>query len=149
MEMAVPLAGAIFGFYPPVAIAAMVAAASAPGSWTSYGHLAGNMPADDPKELDDAVYGKPWLLPAIARHEGLGARGGPTLGFRLLRVAYPGMGAVLGMAVLVAGLGFVGFGEAQRLEGLIQDDGPGGDDPGRQFMLEVRRTNRIHCQTTR
>ncbi|KAK5333357.1 hypothetical protein LTR98_010562 [Exophiala xenobiotica] len=65
------------------------------------------------------------------------------------------MGAVLGMAVLAAGLGSVDFGEAQnawhledvlafqRLEVLIQDDGPGGDDPGRQFVLEVRRTNTL------
>jgi hypothetical protein len=30
-----------------------------------------------------------------------------------------------------------------RLEGLIQDDGPDGDDPGRQFVLEVRRTSTL------
>jgi hypothetical protein len=96
--------------------------------------------------MDDAVYGKPWLLPGIARREGLGARGGPTLsrGFRLLRVAYPGMRAVLGMAVLV---GFCWFWRGMASRGRVripnQDDGPGGDDPGRQFVLEVRRTSTL------
>jgi hypothetical protein len=97
------------------------------------------------------VYGSPWLLPAIAHLEDLGGRGGPTVGFRLLRMAYQNMTAELGLAVLGAGLGFVDLGEAQKawhirdkialekLENLIADDGPGGDDPGRQFVLEVRQ----------
>ncbi|KAK7177911.1 hypothetical protein PSPO01_16040 [Paraphaeosphaeria sporulosa] len=155
LDIAVSLASAMFASFPPVAIAAMVASGAPVGSWAKYAHLTKNTPPDDAALLDSAVYGKPWLLPSIAQREGVSSSGGPTLGFKLLRVAYPRMTAVLGFAVLNAGLGSLDLGEAQSAWGiadqnafaqmqlLIQDNGPGGTDPGRKFVLETRREGQV------